>query len=387
MMSKIALVTFHSPYNHGARLQAFALQTAMENLGETCRVVDYLPAAKSPPTPSFSVREAFRQMGQKGISVRFARRIRQGEEKMARFSQNYLHLTASIRSEADLETVVNRFDAFVCGSDQIWRDPNIGFYYLDFVPQNKRKIAYAPSFGQVRYSEEERKIIRNRVERLDVLSAREKDGADFLTELTGRSVPTVLDPTLLLDREFWRSVALPPKRPVPKRFILLFTVQNTIPCFRIAEEVRRRFRLPLVAVDMARRLVWRPFLNDYFEAGPEEFLWLVDHSDFVVTTSFHGTVFALNFDKPFLTVCQKGDRNVNARLISLAEKLGVQNRLLFSGQPIPPGLAELNPDQSASCRTRKNLAWERDKSLEFIKKALRGESFADPNRENAPSFK
>lgn len=367
-MRRIGLVTYHMPFNHGARLQAFALQTAIENTGCACEIINYKIAPKPSRglLPSVAAARCFSTL----VNIWFGQRIRKCEAAFEQWATNHYHLTPAPGSEQELSELAQNFDGFVCGSDQLWRNPSRGFYYLAFAPEGKRKIAYAPSFGRIQYTSDEERVIKAHADSFHSLSARETDGAEFLARLTGHEVPSVLDPTLLHSTDFWRKQAVPSGRKLPDRFILVFTVQNTMPCYRVAVELGRRRGLPLVAVDTARRLVWNPSLTNAFDSGPGEFLNLLDRAEFVVTTSFHGTAFAVNYGKPFLTVCQGSARNVNSRMTSLAEKLGFQERLIFPGNSVPDLVLHPGKEEGSLAKTATALKTERIASLKYLAGSL-----------------
>jgi hypothetical protein len=265
----------------------------------------------------------------------FGRKVRRQKKRFSDWISTHLELTRPITSEKELKEEAENFDIFVCGSDQIWRLPERGFYFLDFTPEHVRRVAYAPSFGNIGFDEPSKALIRSYLRRFDALTVRENDGAAFVSGLLDREVPTVLDPTLLWPSSYWRKHAAEPGGRVPKRFVLIFSIQDTIPCFRAAQKICKRLGLSPVIIDTARRLVWHPFLKNHFDAGPAEFLRLIDLADFVVTSSFHGTAFAVNYGKPFLTICRGGTENVNSRIHTLADTLGTRDRLICPGEGIP----------------------------------------------------
>lgn len=340
-MKKVALVTFHRPLSIGAQLQAFALQEAIQTNDCDCRVIDYEPAFPNKSrilSPSWRIYSTI-------TGLVFARKIKSQSNRFTAWASTHLHQTEPITTLSQLKQVAEDFDTFVCGSDQIWRIPNRGYYFLDFTPDSARRIAYAPSFGNINFDNASKELIKEYLSRFDSISVRENDGAKFVSELLGYDVPSVLDPTLLWSADYWRNYAVDPGGSLPKRFVLLFSIQDTMPCFRAAKKISVRLGIPLVVVDTARRLIWHPFLNNYFDVGPAEFLRLVDLADFVVTSSFHGTAFAINFGKPFLTICRKESENVNSRITTLADKLNTSDRLISPDDEIPePVFNDLDPE-------------------------------------------
>ncbi len=361
-MKKVGIVTIFKAKSHGARLQAFAPSDPHSSLAWEPRLVNY-----APPQPVSGRGGCLRRLYRRASRLRFGKRFRLHDERFDRFTDRYLPLTEPFDREELDRNLSDRFDAFICGSDQIWRIADWGFYFLDFVHPDGKKIAYAPSFGTTNaFTTAEREVIHARLETFRSLSVREEEGASFLREILHQDVPVVLDPTFLIETRRWREIALPPDPPVPKDYVLLFTVQNTVAGFEVAKQVARLLRLPIVAVDTARRLLWRSGLVNRFDAGPEELLGLIDHATFVVTTSFHGTAFAMNFHKPFLTVRQGAKINVNSRMETLLKTFRLEDRLLSPGQTIAKRDLPLSFEESDAILTVK-----RRDSLDYLERALK----------------
>ena len=114
-----------------------------------------------------------------------------------------------------------------------------------------------------------------------------------------------------------------------------------------------------------RLLIWHPFLNNLFDAGPAEFLRLVELADFVVTSSFHGMAFSVNYGKPFLSIRRRQAQNVNSRIQSLADILGVEGRVIYPDEALPRTVFD-ELDQSVFHR----LAEQRSRSWHQLAKSL-----------------
>ena len=364
-MKKIGLVTFFTPINHGARLQAFALQRTIEQIGAFCQIVNFVPISQkknSQKTRRFNIHSVFNT----AVELLNRRQLNLEKERFRAF-ESYYRLTESLDDISSSQEELDSFDAFVCGSDQIWGRVYEGFYFLDFVKPPRKRIAYAPSFGVSVIRDEERDAYRNYIQEFDYLSAREIEGSAIIKDLTGKQAPVVLDPTLLLDFSEWKMYKKEPTRPLPNKFILLYAVQNTIPCLKVAKQVQAHLNIPIISVDLSRRLAFNPATRNRYDFGPQEWLFAFDRASYVVTSSFHGTAFAINFNKPFLTVCQ-GDarkRNTNSRMTSLARLLGLENRLLSPNGQIDRGALDCDLS-NASERLQK----ERESSLAYLRTAL-----------------
>lgn len=360
---KIGLVTYFWPINYGAKLQAYALLRSIEALGVSCETINYNPHENC--SKSQYSKNILAKLFKCAVNLRYGREIAKGIERFQQFNSLF-HLTQKFNDESSLVNLSD-FDGFVCGSDQIWRNPNVGFYFLDFAQEAQKRVAYAPSFGVSQIPAEQQNLYAERLGKIDFISVRETEGAAIIRNLTGQDVPVVLDPTLLLRAEEWRSMEQEPSKRLPKEYVLNFTVQNTMGCFQVAKQAARLLNLPLVAIDDTRRLAFNSKTQKYYDLGPKEWLYVVDRASYVVTSSFHGTAFAINFQKPFITVCQGTQtRSTNSRMLSLSRLLGLETRLVFPKAEITRDFLRCEYSNSVL----QNLEAERQKSRDYLAESI-----------------
>lgn len=269
---KTAIVTIQS-INYGNRLQNYALQQVLT--GFDCDVESLR-------------REPY------GLPQRLKRIVRHAikDDKMTafdRFDSANVALSSQVLSQNGVSpSLTTSYDAFVIGSDQVWNPDfcfNSELEYLPMVPSAK-KIAYAASFGVSRIN-----INRDRTAELlnDIphISVREQAGADIVADLTGREVPVVLDPTMLLTAEDWAAVTIKPETLACDRpFAFKYVLGDDVSGARIAS-IAAEYDCEIVDV-----------MDDSLKVGPAEFIWLVANSSLVCTDSFHASVFALLHHKP-----------------------------------------------------------------------------------------
>ncbi|MBQ9874767.1 MAG: polysaccharide pyruvyl transferase family protein [Thermoguttaceae bacterium] len=372
-MKKIGLATFFTPINHGARLQAFALQNAIDSTGARCELLNYVPVTqRKARNKSFKLNA--KGLYNAAVEAVCGRSLALGEERFRQFDANY-RLTPELGDDFAQNDALDSFDAFVCGSDQIWARVYEDFFFLDFVKPPRKRVAYAPSFGTSSVAEEDKSAYRARLEKFDFLSVREIEGAAIIRDLISKDVPVVLDPTLLLSAADWKKWQKEPARPFPEKYILLYAVQNTTPCLEVAKQVQKLLNLPIIGVDLSKRLAFNPATKNRYDLGPQEWLTAFDRASYVVTSSFHGTAFAVNYGKPFLTVCQgNAARNSNSRMTSLSKLIGLDDRLVFPGAKIES--ATLESDLSSALARLEN---EREKSLTYLRTALDSVEARDPS--------
>ena len=303
---RIAILTIQS-VNYGNRLQNYALQNILAGMGHHVETLHRGLGASGPV--EHKLRNFKRSLG---VAVKH-RSDKFGAFR--RFDKDFISFSGIVVSKDFVSAgVSDAFDCFVIGSDQVW-NPNFDFNseveYLPTVPTGK-KVSYAASFG---VSE----IVENRertVELLDgikAVSVREGAGADIVRDLTGREVPVVLDPTLLLGPVDWDRVSKrPSKVDCSAPYAFKYVLGDDINEGRIERMAQER---GLVIIDV---------MDPYLANGPSEFVWLIAHSELVCTDSFHASVFALLHHKPLAIFERQGaDADMSSRFDTLCGTFGL----------------------------------------------------------------
>ncbi len=351
-MKKVGIITFSHSYNHGAVLQAFALKTAIESLGYEVCVIDYtLKSDYAMYDPSIFSAGIFNFPIKLAMYHTNKRRAKAFES----FRHLYLGLTSRMYFDGDdLSELNDSFDIFVAGSDQIWNLRFIGIvkdFFLEFASNYKVRIAYAPSIGdsyeEIRLNSE---IIRNYLMAFHAVSAREQKGALILSEILDRQVPVVLDPTFLIDPGIYEKISSPIKS--DKYIFAYFVGKADNVCVR---EIAKRKKLKIKY--QAASILFHA--ENVFQYGPLEFLGYIASAEYVITSSFHGTIFSILFKKKFC-VCNLAENDERVR--SLLIKLNLTSRIYHEGFDID---ADINYDE-----VNRLLFKERDKSLKFLLNAL-----------------
>ena len=253
------------------------------------------------------------------------------------------------------------FDAFIVGSDQVWRacfSPNLPHFFLDFLGDAPvRRIAYAASFGIDDWdaSAEMTERLRPLAGRFDSLSVREKSGVDICREQLGVEADLMPDPTMLLTAEDYLALCGSVSEPEPNQaYIAVYAIDPTVKMNELIARFAEEHQVPAVRIG---RFNW--------ETGSEPMeSWIrgIARARYVITDSFHGTVFSLIFGKDFITF-NNGWRGAG-RFHTLLDGFGLSNRLVdadkVSGIVIPPVDRE---------RVARELAGLRQKGISFIAKA------------------
>lgn len=362
MGKKISLITIFDVANFGTYLQSLATALSLQKMGADVEIVHYERPFKNTILLRrlFFVRELyylyFWMRGFDGIL--FTLRCR-------KFVSKYTKITKPYFSIYQLKQHPPQAEIYMTGSDQVWNiDHNQGIdeaYYLSYAPAGKKKVAYAASIGQDSIPEKYKKRTKELLSQYDAISVREKRAVELLAEL-GITSTQVLDPTLLLNREQWMRFAN--KRLVKEEYLLVYSVEPTEydrKVSEVAKFIAKTKKLRIVSVSNFGEEKHIPGCDEYYDfALPQNFLSLMAHASFVVASSFHGTAFAINFNRQFLTITPGA---FSSRIASLLELTGLQERRIN-------GISDLN--ESLICKT---IEYEsvnsvinnyREKSLCFI---------------------
>lgn len=384
---KTGLVTFYHIHHYGAALQAAATERAVETLGHECEIIDYFvnqdnALFRRPTGLGSAAADAHTALHYQALKTRY--------ERFEQFSRDHLRISAHrYLSAAELRQAQLPYDAILSGSDQIWNPkifPNGHFDPVFFGAfSDRRKIAYAPSFGIPKVPEDMEQELRSYLDAFSHLSVRERQGQAIVTEVTGQTVPVVLDPTLLLTAEQWSAAASRHmvaqggrQALTPQGYILCYCINRPGALAPYIQEFARRSGLPVVQLCGIRQKV-HPKARCILDAGPAEFLELFENAAFVFTNSFHGTVFSTQFRVPFFTAVSPAELAdpESSRTFSLLSRLGLSDRIVGQGST---DALETPVDWDA---VEPRLLSARAASLEYLRAALENRPFA-PEPEAAP---
>lgn len=258
----------------------------------------------------------------------------------------------------------SEYDAFIVGSDQIWRpeyNPKINDLFLEFTRSwNVKRIAYAASFGLDSWSGEEEmtSIGRQMLKKFDSVSVREDSGVNICKEIFGVEATHVLDPTLLLTKEDYISLLHIDNLPKSNGNLLIYFLDNTEDKKRLSEYIAKKYNLiPFrVGSDVEDG---KANLQDRIQPALEKWLRGFYDAEYVITDSFHGCVFSLIFGKSF--VVYGNDDRGNARFRSLLKQFSLTNCLVSSSDEF----ISFCKYQEDGCIIR-----NRDKSLAYLSEVL-----------------
>ncbi|NRG26318.1 polysaccharide pyruvyl transferase family protein, partial [Bacillus circulans] len=278
------------------------------------------------------------------------------------FTKDFIQETKfSISDDNISKELLDQYDFFITGSDQVW---NPYFRYgssidfLTFAPKNKR-VAYAPSFGITDIPSQYVGNYQVWLSEMSSLSIREKAGKEIIKKLTGRESEVLVDPTLMLTKEKWLSIAKPSPNKPTKNYILTYFFGG------VSEEIRNRIKK--ISKENNLEIVNLADITDLetFIAGPSEFLDYINSASLFCTNSFHGCVFSILMQIPFIAFQREGNiPSMNSRIETLLSTFNLQSR--FSTNVLT------NEQVFAKDYSHIDLIIEseREKAINYLKRAM-----------------
>lgn len=324
----VLITTMHRGSNFGSALQVYALVNALKGLNISPIVLDYIPerivfskVLKSLLRGIFSSSIHHRYQAFRGLCILLSNAFYYG-----RFFRRELSMTKSYYSAKDIEKENLNADVYMTGSDQVWNSTyNQGIdrvFFLDFLPKDAKRVAYAASFGKIELEEWEKDETEQLLKRYTAISVRESSALNILESINIHNGVHVLDPTLLLNKDEW-SRRCPKLKEEP--YLLIYSVEpEKEEIIRIAREIADNLGLKVYMVEWGLK----PYLGVdkmICNIDPLKLMAYFLHADYVVASSFHGTAFSVNLNKPFISVSPK---RFNTRAQSLLNLVGLKERLV-----------------------------------------------------------
>lgn len=331
---RIGIITFWtSKDNYGQILQCFALQQYLRNHGHDpflirykdivkegasfkwSRILTYL--LKLPTYISWYVKQKLKQHK----TAKYDLSVANVDRRFKDFMKVNINHTEEVYTEETILQHPPMADAYICGSDQVWAGD--WAYYLDFAPDDKPKIAYAPSLGGLtNFSIEYEEHMKTLLTRFSFIGMREQSGVDVCHRMGRKDAVKVVDPTLLLSRKDYDKVRITTEHDKP--YLLMYILGNPMACevgeiFEYAKS--RRLEVKYVTSGHADN-------HEHIYAQVGEWIDLIANAEMVITNSFHGTVFSLIYHTPFITIpLNKGYERMNTRVEELLEEGGLTSQL------------------------------------------------------------
>lgn len=351
---KIGILTFQYPENKnfGASLQSYAHLTLIEKINSNVKIINYYKNNYSIKSKILSLLK---------------------NKNFIDYNKKFLKQTCKINPNEDLKFLNKEFDTFVVGSDQVWRDRYLNgktkHYFFDFVNDDKKKIAYAASFG-VDYWEgtpELTEEIKHLIKRFNHISVREESGIDICKNTFGiDNAVCVLDPTLMILREDYQPILddWQDKSHLKKKYIAHMLLDDTVELKKESQNIADYLKADINYIKGKSFKILGKDITFYNKVS--QWLTYLKDTELVITDSFHCTVFSLIFHKKFVVVANKA-RGI-ARLETLLSKVGLEDRFFTDIKDVmKSGILDKEIDYN---EVDKKLEVHRKYSMDFLKKAL-----------------
>lgn len=350
---KIGIVTYVKCDNYGAELQAFAMQFVYNKLGYDAEVLDLekqnkdISSSLSTIVPAIVNR--FKTYGinapykilqlvwdviqRKKAKKRFAAEIQKKHELYTQFFNEKIKHSSKYYTLKNVYTEDMPYDVYVAGSDQIWNYMHTDYldvYFLEFANRFKaRKIAYAASLSVPDLPARLHADYKRYFENMNSIAVRELNGKDIVEKYSNKKATVVLDPTLLVRKQEWRqNVANEIKK--GEKYVLIYTLSGSKYIRNLAKSIAKQIGDGCKVVNI--KSDFRPEKNDgiehLYQIGPKEWVGLIMNAAYMVTDSFHGTAFSINFNIPFTTLLNPSS-NMNSRALSILEITGLKDRIIY----------------------------------------------------------
>jgi hypothetical protein len=371
-LKRIAILTLNGYHNYGNRLQNYALQEVLRSLDfdvETIinnrkktnveKVYNLLNCS-----PKEIYNKIYNRIYRKTTNNKnnYKYRIAKRTEIFKKFTLDYINETIYSISKNNIpENLSDKYDYFVAGSDQVWNPSNLGgssIYFLTFADKYKR-ITYAPSFGVSEIAEEYIENYKEWISGIHKLSVREDDGARIIKDLTGRDATVLVDPTLLLTKEAWMTISKEAVNKPKGKYLLTYFLGEVPEIYKgQIKRIAKKNNLEIIKLgDITEQ--------ETYITGPSEFIDYVNSCSIFCTDSFHGVVFSILMEKPFIVYEREGlSLSMFSRINTLLKKFDLNSRKV---ENIRTNEEAFNIDYS---HVPPLLEAERNKAFNYLKDAL-----------------
>lgn len=372
-MDKIGIITLNGYFNYGNRLQNYALQEVINTFGYDCETIlnntfinknDFQNKSKINKFLNSTLNEKIKMLNNK-INREKIRNL--NEKRIAifkDFSKKYIKETNfSISVNNIPENLSEKYKYFISGSDQVW-NPNDCMVsevnFLTFAPKEKR-LTYAPSFGVSQISNKYINDYKLWLSNMENLSVREEAGASIIKELTGKDSTVVLDPTMLINKEQWIHISKKHIYKPKKEYLLTYFLGGISKEYKNKiKEISKKHNLEVVNLANEKYM-------KYFLTGPSEFIDYINSAKLFVTDSFHGCVFSLLLQTPFIVCDRNGHSNLekmSSRIDTFVQKFKLESRKFCNISDNE--LFNINYENANEI-----LKIERDKSWNYLKSIIK----------------
>lgn len=367
-MKKIAIMTWHHYLNYGTALQVTALSHVISKFGFDTNVINYVPHGKVVTKNNYKSLSLYIMKIRNKITNKNIYSSVEREKNFSQFLSKNIKLTCKCSIDSELFKLNDEFDAFVCGSDQIWAPSCFNSkYFLEFVKNPNKMIAYAPSIGLFKINDLYiKKRMKECINKFKYISVREDKGKQLIKDLCGKEVPVVLDPTLLLSANDWDQMYIEKKYNKP--YILCYFLGNNKKTWNHVKKISEKMKIPIKIIPVFKEDLKRGWEVEE-GVGPEEFLNLIKNATFICTDSFHGTLFSIIYEKPFYVYERFSNNDCNSqnsRIYNILSITQLERRLIKNNSVLD--------DNFMMCdfvKAKNRLEDKKKYSLQYLQESLR----------------
>ncbi len=356
-MSKEVVIVTKIGKNYGALLQAFALKRAVEVMGMNVRIVNYAlpPTLRTydvlPKVTGITTLKAFIK------SLKVYAATKRSVNKFLEFREEYFNFTEVYHNFTELNNNPPKADIYITGSDQVW-NPCINFdpaYYLMFGNEDAIRVSYAASIGIDCIPDKYREEFCKRLSNITYKSVRE-DSAKTVLENLGIFSTVSLDPTLLHNRDVYDEIAIESNISRPYILLYLLIMPNDVKGY--IDNLRKQYPNCILVNIPGSPTSKRIGDVEMRDIGPREFLGLVKNAKAVLTSSFHGTVFSIIYEKNFMSILPG---KTGGRIEDLLCKLDIKERIAVTPANINDLDNKINYDD-----VNEKLSFLKEKSYDYL---------------------
>ncbi|MBE7018938.1 MAG: polysaccharide pyruvyl transferase family protein [Ruminococcaceae bacterium] len=340
MMKRVGIITmYHNSENYGGILQAYALAKKLNLLGADAKQISFDACGSRVFAPKKSIVTSVKTTMAKILKMLSAGNARKSKI-IQKFRDDIPH--TSVVNPDNIKSIVNDFDVFITGSDQVWNPLAMcKEYLLSFVPPEKTKLSYAASISRDRLTGEEQAVFQNYLSTFTDISVRESHDVALLEECVNKKIEWVLDPVFLLDQAEWEDAAC--KRLIEKPYVFCYFLNDKNKDAALMKEFANQTNTVTVQIDgltmSSKKMADQTIKN----VGPRQFLSLIKHAEHVLTDSFHAMSFSFLFRKNFIVFPRNTERTMESRITSFLQLLGREDRFVDAKEVKVSELLALKP--------------------------------------------
>ena len=335
-MKKVGIVSYNihcSFTNYGSALQSWALSESIKKIGYEPILIDYCPNSHLDSNPLNPLKKMWDQDEESKKNCKLSLpAIKENFYKFEDFYTNKFNRTKNVYNYKNFNDIIKdeNVHSFVCGGDTIFCVDEFGIdegYYANYECMKNKSISYSASFGDSHFNNELYKKINVRLQNFKAIGLRENTMVDYVKDHVNENVVVekVLDPTLLLTSTDYDTICSP--KIEEEKYLLLYTRRYNKKMEEYADKIAKENGWKVIEISLRATNSYKHKM--FYEAGVEEFLSLIKNAEFVVTNSFHGLIFSVQYKKQFVVFSRE---QANVKISELIDLFGLHDRVLITGE-------------------------------------------------------